>query len=489
MTAATDTTAIDGRAESRLVPYLLGSLASLAVIVLYAQWTIEPHIRYDDFAFLTRSRTWNDALANLWLPMNDHAMPLSRLLAGVLMAVVPGQSLIPRAAEVQGLLAVLVGMWLVYRFVRREFGHPWYGLVAMTLWGVTTAYYECVTWYSASFFLCSFDTTIAALLAAQSWRLTGRPWSLARCALFCALAPGWYAGGILAGGFAAVYLVWRDRDDPAVRSAGARVAACAAPILGTVLFLAVSLPRTADRIIHAEHYRGKTVFAAFDMRTGVENTLRTLADNQVLGAFGISHKLTVIPWPGVWAIVALEAAIALACWRLSSKRRAMVVGAAFILISDLLVYSARADWSYVRTVHNWTRYHLFPHFGVVLFAVVLLQQLDRRWLSLRESGSLSGLQIAGIVALIGASLAAHVPRSSQAHFYIPEQIQMLRRVERVDAACRNAGISAETARQALGMLQFPLSYDGDNAWEFLRGSRTPVDMSVDEARARLQAIR
>jgi hypothetical protein len=62
---------------------------------------------------------------------------------------------------------------------------------------------------------------------------------------------------------------------------------------------------------------------------------------------------------------------------------------------------------------------------------------------------------------------------------------VLKRVELIDAACRMHGIDAATARAALGFLQFPASYRGDNAWDFLRGSPAPRPMSVDEARTLL----
>jgi hypothetical protein len=79
-------------------------------------------------------------------------------------------------------------------------------------------------------------------------------------------------------------------------------------------------------------------------------------------------------------------------------------------------------------------------------------------------------------------------RSYRAHFCIPDQIAPLLRAEYVDRVCRAAGISAGTAREALGFLQFPLSYTGDNVWDFVRGSTSPREMSVEEARALLQTV-
>ena len=40
---------------------------------------IRPMLLMDDFPILARSWTWNDALANLWVPANEHSMPAGRL--------------------------------------------------------------------------------------------------------------------------------------------------------------------------------------------------------------------------------------------------------------------------------------------------------------------------------------------------------------------------------------------------------------------------
>lgn len=473
--------------------HLLGSLASLAVVALYARGVYLPHIRYDDFDFLTTSRTWQGALENLWRPMNDHAMPMSRLAAALLMQVVGGQSAIPMAAQLQGPLAVVLGMWLLYLFVRRELGHPFYGVMAMTLWGVTTAYLQAVTWYSASFFILSLDTLLLGLLSAQAWRRSRKWHHLVLCAIWCFLAPGWFGGGILAGAWCGLYLLplfgEERRQDQPQRSLGRwftrerllSVLPAAVPPAGSVAFLVVSLPNTADRIIHAGHYRGKTVFEAFQPVDGIVNTIRTLADNQVLGAFGI-HPSAVFPWTAALAIFGCLSVAAAVWWRLAPGRRLLLLGLAIVLASDILTYSARADWGYERSVHNWTRYHLFPHLGLVLFVIGGLPRFQGKWFALAPSGALSRWQAAALGIVIAAALALHLPRSLQSPRYFPEQIGVLTRVEQIDAVCRAHGISAVTAREALGFLQFPLGYDGENAWDFLRGSPQPKQMTIDEAR-------
>ena len=269
--------------------------------------------------------------------------------------------------------------------------------------------------------------------------------------------------------------------EPSKQSVLRRYYPAAVPVIGSVAFLLVSLPSTADRIIHAEHYGGKTVFEAFQPVEGMVNTVRTLADNQVLGAFGI-YRSAAFPWTAALVIFGCLAVAAAVWWRLAPERRLLLLGLSLVLASDVLTYSARADWSYERSVHNWTRYHLFPHLGIVLFVIGGLPRFQGKWFTLDPSGVLSRRQVAAVALIIFAALAVHLPRSLESPRYFPEQIGVLTRVEQVDAICRSHGISASTAREALGFLQFPLGYEGENAWDFLRGSPQPRPMTIDEAR-------
>ena len=74
--------------------------------------------------------------------------------------------------------------------------------------------------------------------------------------LWCLLAPGWFASGVLAGPLCCLYLLWPQRPD----EAGGRTGRWAlTPLLGTLLFLAVSLPRTAAIINTLPHYQGPEI--------------------------------------------------------------------------------------------------------------------------------------------------------------------------------------------------------------------------------------
>src|SRR5207245_7327026 len=114
---------------------------------------------------------------------------------------------LPRVAGLQGPMALLLATWLVYLFVRREMGHSFYGLVAMILFGISLKYFEAVSWFAGSFITVTLVLILLSLLAAQSWRRTARPSRLACCVFVAALAPLWFATGILAGPLCCLYLL------------------------------------------------------------------------------------------------------------------------------------------------------------------------------------------------------------------------------------------------------------------------------------------
>jgi hypothetical protein len=121
----------------------------------------------------------------------------------------------------------------------------------------------------------------------------------------------------------------------------------------------------------------------------------------------------------------------------------------------------------------------------VLFLIGGLPGLVGRWFHFHRSDRLSQFQVVVVLGLMALAVACHLHRSRIRHIYFPEQIEVLTRVDRADVLCHTHRISGVTAREALGFLQLPLGFEGDNAWELLRGSPTPVDMSVQQARTLL----
>jgi hypothetical protein len=453
---------------------LLAMIACAAAVALHLSPVLQPRLIDDDVSILLESWSWNAARANLWVPANEHAMPLGRMSNWLLIQVAGRPSALPQLVAFQAPLAVLAGMGLVYLFVRRERADPVYGLVAMVLFGVSTQYREAVYWFAASFAVLTLDTILLALLAAQRWRQTGRWPFLLLCVLGCALAPGWFASGVLAGPLCCLYLIFPERfivsrTDESGRRRWCRLAAALAPLLGTLFFLAISLPHNAERILHAEHYGPKTAVEAFDLGTGLGYTGRSLVDNLTLGSVGISG--VVCPVVLVPIVLALLATATLWWWRRAPERRLLLLGLGFIFPSYWLMYSARADWSYEEQMYAWSRYNLFPHLGLVLF---ICGGLPRRMPA-------TPVPVGALGLLIGTLFLSQLPRGLALAPPDPQQMADLRSIEEMDARCRAYHIGAATARSVLPR-ELISGNTRINRWEFLRGSDEPRPITADEAR-------
>jgi hypothetical protein len=463
---------------------LLGGLIGLATLALYARSLLFPMLVGDDWPMLYQAWTWPRTVEGLWVPTNEHAMPLGRLVAFVMVRLVPADAL-PLAGVAAGVVSLLLALPLVYALVRRELGHPFYGLAAVTLFGVTSVYQSSVYWFACSFWVLGLDTTLLALLAAQRWRQTGRGLYLDLCALACLLAPGWYAGGVLAGPLCCLYLLPPQKAG----AAGGRFGrASAAPLLGTLLFLAVSLPRTAEAIMHLPHYGGETAVEAFHPDVGLVNAGRSVVDNLLVGALGFC--VGDFPLPAWLSGVVLAAAAAAAGWWLwqAPDRRLIVLGLGMILCNYWLIFSARANWGYgggLATNPSSGRYHLAPQLGLVLVVCGGLPGRAGRWFRPAADGRLTRGQFRALLLLIGICFVSQAPRGALCVFgYDPGQAEGIRALEAVDARCREHHIDAATARAALPPIRVPgCSWDGR---EFLRGSDDPRPVDVEEARRLLQ---
>jgi hypothetical protein len=479
----------------------LAGAACAAAVALYAYTFWRPSLLQDDFQILAASRTWPLTRANLWVPNNEHAMPLGRLLTFAVIEAAGRATRFPLAVALVGPVALLVAMPLTYRFVRRELGHPLYGLLAMIIFGVTAVYQQAVFWFAASFSVVALDTLLLGLLAAQSYRRTGRWPFLHLCTVWCVVAPCWFAIGVLAGPLCALYLLSNPWPSGALSRRSARVAVvkrlaeAALPLLGTAAFLAVSLPLTAATIAHLEHYRIQDTDAiqAFQPGKGFLISLRSVVENLLLGLVGVTDVTVPVPLVVV-ALLAL-AAFGVWWWRRAPRKRLLLLGVGLIGASYLLVYSARANWAddFSLVGVSWSRYHLLPQLGLALFVVGGLPAWDGRLFLLQPDGSLTKRQVRFVACLIVVLMLINLPRSVTATVrfeplpfdfrrsrIVPPDAQQatLRRVDEVDARCREYGISADAAKRALPWLSMPggspHGAPGEiNGWILLAGSATP----------------
>ncbi len=494
---------------------VLALAACLAAFALHAYPVFRPMMVYDDFQILEKSLTWRSTWANLWVPSNEHAMPLGRLSTFALVQSAGRQTLLPLATALQGPLAILAGMGLLYLLVRRELGHSFYGLVALILFGVTSIYHQAVSWFAASFAVLTLDTLLLALLAAQGWRLTGWLRHLALCTLWTALAPAWFAVGVLAGPLCCLYLLPRDDSTPA---GWRRRLLSLVPLLGTAVFLAVSLPRTAAQITGLLRDDGRLDLIYGTGQPGWQKSLplialnhtgRSLVDQLMLGVCGIGGF--ACPAVVVLVFLLLLAVGGVWWWRRAPCRRLLVLGLGLILFSYLLIYAGRSHLAYAEDgLYRWTRYALLPYLGLVLFVCGGLPRWQHRFFAL---GWVAGAESAkprrtasgpdayrgvedsapatqksckriahGYLGLLVAGLfVLHLPRALITSFpYDPSQREVLQRIEATDARCRARHLDADTARQALEPLEVPGAGDV-NGWVLLRGSDDPHPVSVREA--------
>lgn len=490
--------------QSRSRAWVVGIAGLLCVtaFLLHGARLLRPFMWEDDFEIVAQSFTWPAARANLWVPANEHTMPLGRISTWLMIEAAGRQSHLPVATAWHGPVAVLLGMVLVYLFVRRELGHPVYGLVAMALFGVTSQYEQAVSWFAASFAILALDTVLIALLCAQRWRQGGSVGWLVLCVVWSALAPCWFASGILAGALCTLYLLPLGCDALQLTNTDAspsksrwnwRLVLTLVPLLGTALFLAVSLPMNAEHIMHLEHYQmqKKTAVEAFELDRGLLSTARSLVDNVLLGQVGIAG--VVVPMPEVLGLSLGMVIAAAAWWWFAPSQRLVLLGLGFILVSYILTYSARAGWPYETMLVHWSRYHLFPQLGL---ALVLCGGLPRwsAWLvpAAEEAGVSWRVRVGWTTLAIVFVLytLCQVPRAWSTywtddyyHVNAPYQQRDLHYVEHVDEACRQHGISADAARAVLPPFHVTgCSENGKDAWRLLRGSPHPQPLSESEVR-------
>jgi hypothetical protein len=144
---------------------------------------------------------------------------------------------------------------------------------------------------------------------------------------------------------------------------------------------------------------------------------------------------------------------------------------------------------------GFARYHLLPQLGLVLFFCGGLHGRAARWFTRDENDGLNQRQRRSLYGLIGVLLLIHLPRglicgAATSWDMVAErrnQQEILRRIEDVDARCRQHHIDAAAAREALGRLEMPLAQGMIDGWELLRGSDDPRPLPPEQIRRFLDA--
>jgi len=456
-----------------------GGLIALASLAFYIPGIVRPMMLWDDFEIVRRSWTWQDTLANLWYPANEHSMPLGRLTEWLMVCIAGDLSNVAFVNAFQGPLALLGGLVLIYRFVWRELGHPFAGLLAMGLYGVSAQYMEAVYWFSASYSVLSMDMLLLGLLAAQSWLRTGKKRHLFWAAFWSLLSPGWFAIGVLAGPLISLYLL-ADRVLQWKRL-GREVAPCFVPFLGTFISLAITLPNNIGLLLGHQPHIGPGESMHFDPLKGGLYTWRFFVDALLPGEVG--YPPFEAPDYMVTGRLMLALTLAAVGWYWARDRRLLVLGLGLVILASWLPLSGRAYRDYGE-IFAWKRYRLLPHLGVVFYlcgALIprLLQLGDR--LTMKQCHFL-------VVAALTLQIALQVPLALHPPFdSYEDQVKQFREVDRVRALCRLHHISGEQAREVLpsmALSECDREFGGKRieGYDFVEGSPKPTAHSSDEAR-------
>jgi hypothetical protein len=480
---------------------LLLTAAILGMVSLHLRPLLHPWLFDDDFALLNDSWDWSRTRQNLWEPYDNNVWPLERVASYFVVRSAGRVTLLPRITSLLGPVALASAILLVYLFVSREMGHRFYGLLAAIVFGVSLKYNQAVTWYSAVFLTLMLNTLLLALLSAQSWQRSGQTSSMTWCVIWVALAPAWYPTGILAGAFCCLYLFPLDRwhgegagaDQPVSRFKV--ILPTLLPLLGTLIYLGISIPQNLNRLFVERRFDGRNVMETFNPIVGLAYAARSVVDNLIIGALGTSGS-TCPPWllPVPLILIGLAGCY---WWRQAPRRQIMLLGCGLIFLSYWLTYSARATLPYAGEEHSvsqWSRYQLLPFLGLVFFACGGLPSRQGTLFQLDSSGQLTRGQVGALSLLLAILIGLQFPLSWIGHVRTDydAEVQMadLRYIEEVDARCQAHRISAETAREALGSFEIHYSTTPGagyppriNGWQWLRGSDDPLSHEdLDEVR-------
>jgi hypothetical protein len=286
---------------------------------------------------------------------------------------------------------------LLYWFVRREWGSPALGLVAASLFALTSAHREVVLWYSASQWCWALLLSLAALLVLQGAGPAPSAWRLIVAALAAALGPLNFAVGLLVGPLASLYLLARNAGP-------ARLVRSLVPVAGTAAALLAIVPVSGPGILARADYGGRPPAEAVSVLDGALFGVRCTVDVLMLENIGIERRVGLMPRLGYALLLALAALAVTELVRSARRPGPAILGFSFVLLAYSITLPFRA-WVEYESFLKWTRYQLFPQVGVTLLVCSTLAELAPAWLVTDE---LTGRQVLLVLALAAAMFVLHV---------------------------------------------------------------------------------
>ena len=484
---------------------LVGALILLGPAWLFRDVIGNYRLFSDDFEYVSASRTFDRATANLFVPHNAHVVPSWRLLTWALTAWAGRLSALQGVFNFAAVAILLATMMLVGRLVARETGRATLGLAAMVATGTTSVMESAATWYSAGQTLWAGFGILATLWYLQGYRRRGGGWRLAAAAVAAVVAGGFWTIGHAAGPVGAIYLLADGRG----RCRRAAIVPLAASMLAVAIsYLAGGRNLEGTKLISVHD---RTLKQAIDPVVGLGHMFQSIPETLVLGNLGLTAE-TTLPQG-----VVLSAAIALVWgWSLLRARRSPnpleAAGATLVLVAYWVEWSFRGylPFSSLRgQIVPW--YDAIPHLGAVLFAAgwwagAGASRPVRAFAPASRIGAVATLVfgIALIVlhqAKVDAIFIAGVPKMSEAEaklYLIPSlqksravylaercaawQNRHLAKLERAEAVARREGISREAIARVFGRVDapyLPKVYDAADMLDIPR--RGPLD---DPARVR-----
>jgi hypothetical protein len=249
--------------------------------------------------------------------------------------------------------------------VARESGRTSLGLAAMATVGLTSVLGPTLLWYSAGQALGAGTMVLAMLAALQAWRIAGARWALALGLLAAVAAPLVWSGGYAAGPVGMAYL-WAD---------GRRASRRAATVLVVTSLAMVGLVwSVAGRAFApASHVAAQPLRDALPVAAIVAHTSQAVCEALILNNLGLDATTTA-------GQALLYCALLAALWSWSRRRSGTAgsrrwpvpnpleaAGAALVLVTFGLIFSARGTESDFDSLRGLGWYDAMAELGAVLF--------------------------------------------------------------------------------------------------------------------------
>ncbi|HWE37151.1 MAG TPA: hypothetical protein VG406_11345 [Isosphaeraceae bacterium] len=463
----------DGARGRRALRWALGAAFAAIVLAPYADRLRHASLYGDDVVRVAQLQM-HPLRAILFLPFNEHMAPVFQTISWTAWNAA-GHRLVaaPWAFTVASYVPFVPCLALLGLVARRETGSTAASLVAVAIFALSWLPIEVVFWYSASSFLWALLFTLTAWHGAEAATRRARG-GVVVAALAACLAPACSAIGLLAGPVAALRaLLAGDATPRAWRLA------IAAPLLGTMAYLAVS---------NTQQYRGIVAQSVVERTRPIDAVVAiglAPADVLVPALFGVRNVDDRMPKGLAIGLGALGLVAALAMARRRGSRP-LVLGALGLIVGGYaLTYAVRSapnpHW-----VLEVQRYHLFPQAGLAL----VIAAASRPWLARLDANPTRALAVAtAVAALLWVSHRDEMKARGRFYRYA-EQGRTLAALDRLAATCRTKGITREQAIRALDpVLTKWFPYENFNVLDLLpRTVPTPSVPDADVRRILLESM-